>query len=135
MSRSYYAGKEDWHAGAYEPDAPASEFRRGPFLRDSLAGASGSYVTCFRAGVIDRLAARGNLLFGVIGLWHRLPSTAIAASEHRQVELFLAGDLAELVLGTGLDLADAFLGNPQLAAELLQGLLAGTAQTEAADDD
>ena len=45
-------------------------------------------------------------------------------SEHRQVELLLAGDLAELVLGAGLDLADALLGDPQLAAELFEGLLA-----------
>ena len=42
---------------------------------------------------------------------------------------------AELVLGAGLDLADAFLGDPQLAAELLQGLLAGAVEAVAADDD
>src|SRR5580700_8129259 len=57
------------------------------------------------------------------------------SSKHGQVELLLAGDLAELVLGAGLDLADAFLGDAQFAAELFQGLLAGTAQPEAADDD
>src|SRR5262249_57431954 len=59
----------------------------------------------------------------------------VAASKHRQVELLLAGDLAELVLGARFDLADAFLGDAQLAAELLEGLLAGAAQPEAADDN
>ncbi len=63
------------------------------------------------------------------GLWKE------RASKHRQVELLLAGDLAELVLGAGLDLADALLGDAQLAAELFEGLLAGAADAEAADDD
>ena len=56
-------------------------------------------------------------------------------SKHRQVELFLAGDLAEFVLSTGFDLTDALLGDTQLAAELFQRLLAGAPQAEAADDD
>src|SRR5690349_4479074 len=59
----------------------------------------------------------------------------LGRSEHRQVELLLAGDLAELVLGAGLDLADAFLGDAEFAAELLEGLLVGAADAEPADDD
>src|SRR5207245_886308 len=67
--------------------------------------------------------------------WTSDVSHPLLGSEHRQVELLLAGDLAELVLGAGLDLADALLGDPQLAAELLEGLLVGAVDPEPADDD
>jgi hypothetical protein len=42
--------------------------------------------------------------------------------------------VAELAQGTGLDLADALLADPQLAPELREGLLV-VDQSEAADDD
>src|SRR5262249_52787119 len=63
------------------------------------------------------------------------PSGARRALKHRQIELLFAGDLAELVLGARLDLSDPLLGDAQLAAELLPGLLADAAKSEAADDD
>ena len=44
----YFAGKEDSHAARYEPEAPASELMVPG--RNSLARASGSYVTFFFAG-------------------------------------------------------------------------------------
>ena len=57
------------------------------------------------------------------------------SAEHRQVELLLAGDLAELVLGARLDLSDPLLGDPEFPAELFEGLLAGPLEAEPADDD
>src|SRR5262249_22616659 len=45
------------------------------------------------------------------------------------------GELAELLLGLRLDLADPLLGDPHLLAELLQGHLAGAPEAVAADED
>src|SRR5207247_381119 len=44
-------------------------------------------------------------------------------------------DLAKLLLRPRLDLADALLGDAQLAAELLEGLLVGAADAVAADQN
>ena len=49
-------------------------------------------------------------------------------SQHRQLELLLAGDLAELVDAAGLDLADPFLGDAQFPSQLLEGSFGGSAQ-------
>jgi hypothetical protein len=42
---------------------------------------------------------------------------------------------AAAVTGAGFNLADPLLGDTQLLAELVEGLLAGAFQAEAADDD
>src|SRR4051794_22519845 len=57
-----------------------------------------------------------------------------AHSLEGQLDTLLAGELAQLLLGARLDLADAFLGHAQLAAQLLQGLLIGAAEAEAAGE-
>src|SRR5208337_51391 len=51
-------------------------------------------------------------------------------SEHRQLELLLAGDLAELVYAAGLNLADPFLGDAQFPSQLIEGSFGGSAQAE-----
>src|SRR5208282_3061675 len=56
-------------------------------------------------------------------------------SQHRQFELLLVGDFAELVDAAGLDLADPFLGDTQFPAQLLEGSFGGSAQAEPAGDD
>src|SRR4051794_23825407 len=80
-------------------------------------------------------AARGRPPKSPSGVAPRPRRARASVSEHGQVELLLDRDPAELHLRTRLDLADAFLGDPQLAAELFQGLLAGAVDAVAADDD
>ena len=53
----------------------------------------------------------------------------------QQDELFRPGEPAELVLGDRFDLADAFLRDPQLLADLFQRLLASPSDPVAADED
>ncbi len=53
-------------------------------------------------------------------------------SQHRQIQLILTGEAAELVLGAGLDLADALLGDAEFAAELFEGLLGRAVEAVAA---
>src|SRR5271165_2602889 len=59
----------------------------------------------------------------------------VGRSQHRQLELLLAGNLAELVDAAGLDLADPFLGDAQFPSQLLEGSFGGSAQAEPAGDD
>src|SRR5438270_1705103 len=63
------------------------------------------------------------------------PLPGPARSDRRQLQPLLHRDLAELLVGPGLDLADPFLGHAQLLAELLQGLLDGPLQPEPAGED
>src|SRR3954451_9924647 len=56
-------------------------------------------------------------------------------SSTRQQELHLLGVLAELPPGAPLDLAHAFLRDPQLHTDLTQRLLACTSDPEATDED
>src|SRR5262249_28445295 len=56
-------------------------------------------------------------------------------SIERQLEFLRERQVAELLPGTRLDLADALLGDAQLAAELLEGLPLRDPDPVAADQD
>src|SRR4051812_44689947 len=109
---------------------------RGP---SDLRSDGPSFITILREA--ERLPGPGSCpapgwtRFAVIRRSPSQESSSWARSGDRQLVLFRVGVPTKLGFGAGFDLADAFLGDPQLLADPPQRLLVGSADPVAAGDD